>query len=483
MKTKRLILSVLVIMFSVMFLGACDLFGGKKEDPLPEPPKPIEENITKYFNSSVYTEYIETKTTAVDQNGNDASFIALLDRQIDILSQDILYRLVSVYGVGAPVITNDTGTYGEPANSLKDNFTGQAFAKGSNKALVTNYTLISKPTSANATAATYKYSNGTEVKAGSSAVASPNISQAASFAYALSGGTWNENITIGKQFNLNNAINGGYKYEGTGFTTELGNSVWNWSNSTELLASEDGLDAYLLYHDYYISHFENLKLAIANLIANGSATGNTYSEAVNKITHLGFKDANKTNIKNYVLNTVIGTSVINSDNSNKPSDNIKQTTDLTNEQHSYKAYNLIVGAIVDSAFNNTFSNTTDSFYNIVEKTALVTKTLSYNSLNNKNFTLIRLTPKTTIPVTKLVLKVSNVTPANLNISYSIFKSSGLSIVENKAVAKSNQYTITLDFSAYKSSTLTTNSYIEIKFNNTSGLDYNIILDSYFNLVN
>lgn len=484
MKTKRLILSVLAIMFSVMFLGACDLFGGKKEDPLPEPPKPVEESITKYFKSTVYTEYIETKTMAKDQNGNDAGFIALLDRQIDILSQDILYRLVSVYGVGAPAITNVTGTYGEPALSLNDNFTGEAFAKGNNKALVTNYTLVSKPISGNSSGATYKYTNGTEVKAGATSVTNPNISQAASFAYALSRGVWNEDITIGKQFNFTHAINGGYVYEGTAFTSELNSArAWNWKNSAELLASEDSMNSYLLYHDYYISHFENLKLAIANLLVNGSATGNTYSEAMNKISYLGFKETDKTNIKNFVLNTIIGTSLVASDTVNKPNDTITQASQLTAAQHSYKAYSLIVGTLVDSAFNNTFANTEESFYKIVEKVESVSKSFSYNSLNNKNFTLIKLTPNKTIPVTKLVLKVSNVTPANLNISYSIFRSSGLSIVENKTVAKPTQYTITLDFSAYKSSTLTTASYIEIKINNTSGLDYNIVLDSYYNLVN
>ena len=99
-----------------------------------------------------------------------------------------------------------------------------------------------------------------------------------------------------------------------------------------------------------------------------------------------------------------------------------------------------------------------------------------------NFTSLKITPKTTIPLTKLVLEVGEVSPVNLTISYSIYRSNTSYLVRNKSVARTTSSTITLDFSSYSSYSIGTSGYILISIENSADTDFSVAFDGYYDKV-
>lgn len=503
MKSKKVFFAIAATLFSAMlFTGcACDRTPPPDDTPPDDTPpvvNPESKPVTDYFSSTLKTKYYITNNTLLDQAGTPRSFTNLVERQIDVLANDILYRLVAVYGAGTEGLTTETGKYGEPAFGLTDPLTGKVYTNAevntwdssspsTGKALISNYDLIKLPYTADFDTALYKYLNGTTVMSDNS-----KLNEAVSYANELYTGKWSKNniIYLTWYFNNTNAINGGYYWDDNaylgrgGFVADLGFNEdlrWNWNyNRLDIDVNSSATDVYNEYKDEYLSA---LKTAIANILVSGSSSGKTYSAAVNEINKLGFSAADKTNIKNFVLNEMIGSNLISEDNNRKPNViTLSSDTQLTEEEHYYKAYSLLVPEIINRAFENTFSGTTVSFWLNAEKTVLSTETnLNINSLTNKNFTTIKLMANANTPVTMLKFSISGIELSNLTLTYSLYRNATTAIpgAVNKTITTTSSGNFVLDFNAYKSYTFASGGYIEIKFTNTSNSNFNINLTGYY----
>lgn len=499
MKSKKVFFAIAATLFSAMlFTGcACDRTPPPDDTPPDDTPpvvNPESKPVTDYFSSTLKTKYYITNNTLLDQAGTPRSFANLVERQIDVLANDILYRLVAVYGAGTEGLTTETGKYGEPAFGLTDPLTGKVYTNAevntwdssspsTGKALISNYDLIENTTGLYLALPQYKYKDNTIVDIHN--LNQLRINDAASYAYLLSSGKYLTGNYFTIYFNNTNAINGGLCWDNTnGFDKSLGfneNLRWNWNyDRLDIDVNSSATDVYSEYKDEYLSA---LKTAIANILINGNSSGKTSSAAVNEINKLGFSTTDKTNIKNFVLNEIIGSNLISEDNNRKPNViTLSSDTDLTEEEHYYKAYSLLVPEIVNRAFENTFSGTTVSFWLNAEKTVLSTETnLNINSLTNKNFTTIKLMANANTPVTMLSFSISGIELSNLTLTYSLYRNATTAIpgAVNKAITTTSSGNFVLDFNAYKSYTFASGGYIEIKFTNTSSSNFNINLTGYY----
>ena len=159
-------------------------------------------------------------------------------------------------------------------------------------------------------------------------------------------------------------INGGYVWN-TEHNIFLQNDLnkedaWSWK-------FEEGkaiTDCAEFANGYVEEYKEKLKLKLAKMVAGSEFSNiNNYDELLNVINHLGFSNSDKTELTNYVLNTIIGSSVVELDNSRKPEKtNLVDVGEYDAENHLYKAYSLIVPALVEKAFDATFENTSVSLY-------------------------------------------------------------------------------------------------------------------------
>ena len=367
---KKLLLTIFAGFLSVVMLGGCTWFTPDPTTPDPDDPdnpstdveEPVKESFISYFDKSIIGTYWDEHTSYEDQTGVEMSFDTLLNQQVDLLTQDIIYRLVSVYGAGMPAVNSALGEYGENMYVLTDLTTGQDYASDGHKAGISNYVLIDEPVSATSTTATYSYTNGTQVKDGATTVATIDASQPATYAYAFRNGSWDAETTVAKQYRFTQAMNGGYTYSNNIFNSTLGNTSWAMDSSATLKASPDLSNPIVLYEDFYLEHAESIRLAIANILAIGSRSGYSYENAIQHISHLGFSSADKTNIKNYILNYVIGSSVVAADNAKAPTTTVSTSTVLSNDMHTYKAYSVIVPSMLEQAFANTFSETSSSIW-------------------------------------------------------------------------------------------------------------------------
>lgn len=491
MKSKKILFGIAAAMFSIVLFAGCSC---KKPEP-PETTDPPEDNppvvnpqskpVTDYFNSTLKTKYYISNNNVTDQSGTSRSFTDLVERQIDVLANDILYRLVAVYGAGTEGLTTETGKYGEPAFGLVDPITGNIFTNGNKKALISNYDLIKKPTDINYGTPTYKYSDGTIVS-----LTNIKLNDIASYARELYTGKWtyysDHYLTL--YLNNKNAINGGYYWDDTGgFNNSLGfnkDLSWNWNyDRLNIQTDSSASDVYSQYKAEYLTTF---KTAIANILLSGNTSGKNYTTAINEIEKLGYNETDKTKIKNFVLNEIIGSSLIAGDNNRKPSVNtLTSETSLSEEEHYYKAYSLLVPEIVNRAFQNTFNDTSMSFWLNSQKTVLSAETnTNINSLTNKNFTSIKLVSKANTPLTKLTFSINGIALSNLTLTYTLYKNATTTIsgAVSKTITNNSSGNFVLDLSAFNSQKLSADGFIEIKFANNTNSGFNVAFTGYYDKI-
>lgn len=494
MKSKKILFGIAAAMFSIVLFAGCSC---KKPEP-PETTDPPEDNppvvnpqskhVTDYFNSTLKTKYYISNNNVTDQSGTSRSFTDLVERQIDVLANDILYRLVAVYGAGTEGLTTETGKYGEPAFGLVDPITGNIFTNGNKKALISNYELIAIPYYADSYSTLYKYLDNSNVTYSNS-----RLNEAVSYAMLLRSGIYRTEELLTTNLSNINAINGGYYWDETasfgngGFNKALGfneNLNWNWNyDRLDIDVTTSASDIYSKYKDEYLTIF---KTAIANILLSGNTTGKNYATAVNEIERLGYNETDKTKIKNFVLNEIIGSSLISGDNNRKPSVNtLTSETSLSEEEHYYKAYSLLVPEIVSRAFQNTFNDTSMSFWLNSQKTVLSAETnTSINSLTNKNFTSIKLVSKANTPLTKLTFSINGIALSNLTLTYTLYKNATTTIsgAVNKTITNNSSGNFVLDLSAFNSQKLSADGFIEIKFANNTNSGFNVTFTGYYDKI-
>lgn len=284
-----------------------------------------------------------------DITGSKVKFNDLLDRQFDVLAQDILYRLNYVYGDLRLSKGNIRDNEGKLISYfLTDPLTNNNY--NNSLAIVYNGTILENED--------YNYDDGDIL----TSVRIDNISD------------YQKSLVIKQDANTNclsfaNALNfkcailgDNMKREDDGFGSI---SFVNDPNKKWIQ------DLTSVEYSNYITQF---KLYLAQLFSNSNSTN--YNSLLNNIEFLGLINSYKSNICDYITKNIIGEDLVKQDNiyfdeiklkysgilDGESIKDIKNSYTLDDSPIFYKAYKVIINAIVDQAFENVFKNTNTSLY-------------------------------------------------------------------------------------------------------------------------
>ena len=425
-----------------------------------------------------------------DADGTAKSFNEILDRQIDLLAQDILYRLTYVYGY------NQT-THNRTQNAKFTLKNGEnAFTYQGKNAVVNSNTLLAA-----------KQDSVTELT-------SVNIADINDFQKSI--------IVIQKKnymlqynaLNLSGAIEGRYlRLEedvsaATLVSTADENMKWGWyfnGNSTySEFATKNNID--------------KMKMAIAQVAANKAADGNyseaAYNTALAEIGALGFDGFDSAKLVKFIKTNVIGDSLVNKDDeyastiktayggiinaANIKSINNNGTYTYTDSPRLYKGYSMVLPAIVSQAIGNTFENTTQKIYPAMNRYAVQ----SFDNLNGANtaqkYASIVLMPKTEISATKLAIKINGANNIGVKceingeaVQVTASNDEELLLIDLHAYTKKigaynggkeNDFTLDLFGNSGAGAAGINNGahYIKLIFENPNGGKFSVEIDGYYN---
>lgn len=363
-----------------------------------ETKKPAQkQNAADYFGG-VKASYLRGNIT--DADGTEKSFNEILDRQFDLLAQDILYRLTYVYGYNKTA-HNRTKNAKFTLKNGENNFTYQG-----NNAVVNSNTLL---------AAQQETTELTEA----------NINDIADFQTSIVAINADNYLMASYAMNLVGAIEGRNMIvikKGSGKSLAIysdNEKSWIWgkkltTSTYEDLATENNINV--------------MKAAIAQTLAGETVNGNsaTYQSTLAKINSLGYENFDSAKLVNFIKSNVIGESLVSKDDSyaeaiktnyqNTIDDNSLQAMDneivvdsnnLCNDSpRLYKGYSMVLPAIVSQAIGNTFENTTQKIYPAMNRYAVQSfDNLSAFAGTAQAYNSIVLMPKAEISATKLALKI------------------------------------------------------------------------------
>ena len=398
-KFLSIILS-LFLCFSLFALTACstgnledpDLGGDSVEDgggsssggdDSGDEPEPEPDVATSDYFDGVVILFRPDANSAEDRftdgiTGTQMTFNQLLDRQISMLADDILNRLVGVYGTGYDSI--------EEVIELRDK-----------EGISPEYQSIPASYVAKNAFATYDELEGGYLYSDGSVADDSyfDLTQIASWAYTANDnkgtviyGTSVQDNEINKNFGFQNAIIGwnttadrsGITKMFTGFINiESYLNPWNWTLDNEY----NDVDFDRFIDGFSDKYRDNLRMALSSLLLTGEYDAEslydfdqtTYDNNLSNIGHIGLLSYDKQVIKNFIKDVIIGKDLIDADN--EALRLLEENFDLTNftgiepdsdtllnmteeeiatldTMHTYKAYDLIVDAIVEQAASNTF---------------------------------------------------------------------------------------------------------------------------------
>lgn len=362
-----------------------------------EAKKPAQkQNAADYFGG-MKVSYAREKIT--DADGTEKSFNEILDRQIDLLAQDILYRLTYVYGYNQTTHNRTQNAKLTLKNGEKD------FSYQGNNAVVNSNTLLAA-----------KQESVTELK-------TINLNNIEDYQKSIQNFSIDYLNNIGA-LNLTGAIEGRFMAIGSvGGAKLLRDNAdieksWIWSkklttSTYEDLATENNINA--------------MKAAIAQTLAGETVNGNfaTYQTTLAKINALGYENFDSEKLVNFIKSNVIGETLVNKDDeyasvfktkyngilNDETLDGLYNETILVNNlcndsPRLYKGYSMVLPAIVSQAIGNTFENTTHKIYPAMNRYA-VQSSENLNAFANEAqaYESIVLMPKAEISATKLALKI------------------------------------------------------------------------------
>ncbi len=381
--------------------------GGTTENPNPEQPtNPVLQSINNSFTKA-RANY--STNEILNENGTKKTFSELLDRQFDILAEDILYRLYVTYG---------EDTYGSNGGFGDLLLNDGNYSLNSNSAKVIKDKILTNNEEHNLN------------HISSSNIILPNIDCIYCYQNNINGNQ--TRLTNDSYLMIKEAILGNYH---------------NWDNVIELIDNKNADQYKWQFNDYSkwnTDYREEFKLALAKIVYGNEQTNLSYSELLNKINHLGFTANDGEKIVNYINNSVIGTNLIEENlriyNKFTEDDkiNIKMwTAEDEIDKHYYKGYNIVVPAIVNQALNNTFDGTV-GLYPTVDKN--VSSVLELDNLKTeKDYKQIVLMPKhSNVLVTKINAKFYSNNSENKNVKvYATVKNVAGALVTKKEVGNVN----------------------------------------------
>lgn len=353
--------------------------GGSTEQPV----APELKNMSYYF-SGVKAEYL--KNEIKNENNSIVDFNDLLDRQIEVLTEDVLYRLYLTYGsitYGTSSKYQDKVLYNE--NYSKDGL----FAK-----VLKNYALTKE-----------------EIQS----TIPVNYDNIMCYQQVIkTGGGSSYKINSTAFIMLEDAILGEYseydsdaralKSSAPDFVDYYDPTPYKWAYSNN---AED-------FTSWYNNYKESLKLEIAKALYD-ETTNLSYEEILNGINYLGYNASFATKLENIIYKVIIGENLVDRDleiyNTLTETDKTspKNWSDESEiSKHFYKGYNIVIPAIVEQALNNTFENTETSIYPVLNRMAVESTVNADGFADAKKYSSVLLMPKTNAPTTKLIVNLEGV---------------------------------------------------------------------------
>lgn len=348
------------------------------------------QSMDTYF-SGVKAEYL--KDSFVGADNQTTTFEELLDTQIDVLAQDLIYRLTYIYG--AQNESNNNRTTENGVKAFEYSYDG-AVAKSKAENMITNVT--------------ESFDSVTEVNLN-------NIEDAIKeFQKSLTITDADNYLNSTTELKIVGAIEG-YNLEIVEVRAPKFAFDKNESNAWQMSCESS------TYENMLASYKNEIKLGLAKILG-ASQTATEYSvNLLNEIKTLGYSANHKQAITNYILNNVIGSNQVAIDNSyynmwlndydgliNNDTLTVVYATTTIDEKAPllYKGYSIVVPAIVEQALANTFEDTNVSLYPKMSRTAYESTTTTTGFATEKEYQTITLMPKADAVTTKLVVKLTGV---------------------------------------------------------------------------
>ena len=410
----------------------CDICGYVNESLKPGEPQ----SMSTYFSGMKTT---STRASVKDADNVTKSFDEVLDRQLDVFAQDVLYRLTYVYGY------NET-SHNRTENAKNTLLNGvNAFSYNGNNAVVDSNKLLS---SAQAV---------TELT-------NVNIGDINNFQKSIQLLDSEVNYLLDDNtLNISGAIEGRY----TSIVKSGRFCVLNQENNNEKSWNWyiNGVSTYSAFATK--ANINKMKMAIAQVLTNTTVDGNytvtAYNNALAKIDALGFDNFDSMKLVKFIKSSVIGDTLVNTDDnyantiSSKYSNTIDATSikamsndtsyTTTDNPRLYKGYSMVVPAIVEQALNNTFEGTTQTIYPSMSRYATDYSSNVFTT-STSNFDSIVLAPRTSIPATKLVVKIEGTgNNVELTIGCSV-NGSNASSNQKKVILSASGETVEFDLHSY-----------------------------------
>lgn len=455
-----------------------------------EAKKPAQKQNAADVFGGMKVSYAREKIT--DADGTEKSFNEILDRQIDLLAQDILYRLTYVYGYNQTT-HNRTQNAKFTLKNGANNFTYQG-----NNAVVNSNTLLAA-----------KQDSVTELT-------SVNIADINDFQKSVQAVNSNNYLLDAATINFVGAIEGRYMVVRKSGSSKMLNSAktdncaWSWY--------QDGASTYSEFSTK--NNIDKMKMAIAQVAANKAADGNyseaAYNTALAEIGALGFDGFDNAKLVKFIKSNVIGDSLVNKDDEYASTikteyngiidDNSLVEIDgettftsniATDSPRLYKGYSMVLPAIVSQAIGNTFENTTQKIYPAMNRYAVQ----SFETLNGANtpqkYASIILMPKTEISATKLALKIKGANNIGVKceingkaVQVTASNDGELLLIDLHAYAKKigaynggkeNDFTLDLFGNSGAGAAGINNgeNYIKLIFENPNGGKFSVEIDGYY----
>ena len=434
--------------------------------------------------------YAREKIT--DADGTAKSFNEILDRQIDLLAQDILYRLTYVYGYNQTT-HNRTQNAKFTLKNGANNFTYQG-----NNAVANSNTLLAAEQEAVAELKTINLNNIEDYQ---------KSIQNFSIDYLNNIGALNLTGAIEGRFMTIGSV-GGAKLLRDNADIE---KSWIWSkelttSTYEDLATENNINA--------------MKAAIAQTLAGETVNGNfaTYQTTLAKINALGYENFDSEKLVNFIKSNVIGETLVNKDDeyasefktkyngilNDETLDGLYNETILVNNlcndsPRLYKGYSMVLSAIVSQAIGNTFENTTQRIYPAMNRYAVKSsENLSAVVNEAQAYESIVLMPKAEISATKLALKIKGANNIGVKceingeaVQVSAANDGELLLIDLHAYAKKigaynggkeNDFSNNLFGNSGAGAAGINNGahYIKLIFENPTGGKFSVEIDGYYN---
>lgn len=460
----------------------CTVCGYEKEARKPAQ----KQNAADYFGG-VKASYLRGNIT--DADGTAKSFNEILDRQFDLLAQDILYRLTYVYGYNQTTHNRTQNAKLTLKNGEKD------FSYQGNNAVVNSNTLLAAKQDSVTELTSVNIADINDFQKSIVILDSDNILLHSS-AFDLSGAIEGRNMQLKKQY-------------GSCVLGKADSKQWNWYSNENSTYSDFATKA----------NINKMKMAIAQVEANKAADGNyseaAYNTALAEIGALGFDGFDSAKLVKFIKSNVIGDSLVNKDDEYADTINQKYrgTIDVesikamnndsaytnTDSPRLYKGYSMVLPAIVSQAIGNTFENTTQKIYPAMNRYAVKSfDNLSAFANEAQAYESIVLMPKAEISTTKLALKIKGANNIGVKceiggeaVQVSAANDGELLLIDLHAYAKKigaynggkeNDFSLDL-FGGSSASAATAGdgeNYIKLIFENPTGGKFSVEIDGYYN---